>query len=406
MNNNDFNDLIAPLNKELEERERRLESLSSLVNKLAHDFNNSLSPFTGWFSIIKEESPQDSQTYIYAQKGEDVSKKVKEMLENVISSVKPERRFNPVKFNLGEIVREELAKWKQQIPSSVNLEVYDDIQDCQIFSDPAHWRRAVSNLLDNARYGLALGGKLEISLKEDFLSEEKRRELGVVTNTPWLLLVKDNGLGIPADVMDKIFDPFFSTRSKNNSLGLGLTHVYGLARLHGGQVIVESEVDKGTAVYVWFHTEPVRNSVSENHQYDQTAQDKAKLLPGKKVLLVDDDPLVLEVLKAFLQKRGFNVVVSNNSKAALEYFKKHPDDFGIVISDIRMAGMNGIEFVKNILAVKGDIPVFFISGERNDVIQGLMSTLNRRIKVIKKPCTFSEFYKALEEVLGQKQNSQ
>lgn len=397
--------IVIPLNKELEERHKRLEALNSLINKLAHDFNNSLAPFIGWFSVIKEESPQNSQTFIYAQKGEDVSKKVRDMLENVITSVRPERRFNPEKFNLGEIVREELEKWKRGIPVSVNLEVREDIRDCIIFSDKNHWRRAVYNLLDNARYGLALGGKLEVSLREDSLSEEKCKELGVVTNTPWLLEVKDNGLGIPAEIMDKIFDPFFSTRSKNNALGLGLTHLYGLARLHGGQVVVESEVDKGTSVYVWFHKEPIKQGVVDKQPTGKETQDKPQLLFGKKVLLVDDDPLVLEVLKTFLEKRGFNVISSNNSKAALEYFKKRADDIGLVISDIRMAGMNGVELVKNMLAIKEDVPVFFITGEKDEVLQRLLSGLNKNIKLIKKPCTYSEFFKAVEEVIGANQKT-
>lgn len=391
---------ILPLRKDLVEREHRLASLNYLVNKLAHDFNNALAPFTGWFSLIKEECEPDSTTFLYAKKGEDVATKVKNMLEDVMNSVKPERRFTPVEFDLSQILEEELTSWKRKIPESVNLEVYDEIHECIIVSDPDHWRKAISNLLDNARYGLALGGKLEVSLKRDFLTEERRKEFGIVTNEPWLLMVKDNGFGIPPEIIDKIFDPFFSTRSKSDSLGLGLTHLYGLIRLHGGQVIIESETDKGTTVYAWFNNEPVKKDFAKIETKEQKSAKKSNNLLEKKVLLVDDDPLVLEVLKSFLHKRCFNVIAMNSGKAALEFFKKRPDDFGLVISDIRMQGMNGVELVESIIKIKEDIPVLFISGEKDEILQNLLSRFDRKIKLIKKPCTFTEFFNTIEEVLG------
>lgn len=394
--------LIIPTDKDLAERERRLSSLKALVNKLAHDFNNSLAPFTGWFSLIKEECTPDSNILLYAQKGEDVARGVKNMLEEVMNSVKPERRFNMVEMALDDVIHEELAQWKKQVPVSVNLEIYEEISECNIMSDVEHWRRAISNLLNNARYGLALGGRLEVFLKKDFLSNERRRELGIASNTPWLLVVKDNGLGIPSEIQDKIFEPFFSTRAKNNALGLGLTHVHSLARLHGGQVLIESEVDKGTTVYVWFTEKPIKIDFTGEYTSGQSGQKQPVILGNKKVLLVDDDELVLEVLKAFLQKRNFNVMAVNNSKSALEIFKKRSDDFGLVISDIRMQGMNGVEFVENILKLNENIPILFISGEKDAVLEILMARLNKKFKLLKKPCTFSEFSKAIEEVLGQK----
>ncbi|MGB9603743.1 MAG: sensor histidine kinase, partial [Limisphaerales bacterium] len=234
-------DLKVPLDGSLREREKRITAMNALVNKIAHDFNNLLSPLIGWFSMIRDEAPQNSTISFYTTRGEQIARDFEKKLDEIMNSVRPERRFNPSHIDFKKLLEEEIESWRKSVPDSINLEVYSDIDECVITSDINHWRAAIRNLLNNARYALALGGKLEIKLKKVLISDEEAKRFGVNERDLWLLTVKDNGLGMSPEVLEKALEPFFTTRGKNQSIGLGLTHLHSLARLQGGQVLIESE---------------------------------------------------------------------------------------------------------------------------------------------------------------------
>ncbi|MGC9035890.1 MAG: response regulator [Verrucomicrobiia bacterium] len=395
-------DLKVPLDGSLREREKRITAMNALVNKIAHDFNNLLSPLIGWFSMIRDEAPQNSTISFYTTRGEQIARDFEKKLDEIMNSVRPERRFNPSHIDFKKLLEEEIESWRKSVPDSINLEVYSDIDECVITSDINHWRAAIRNLLNNARYALALGGKLEIKLKKVLISDEEAKRFGVNERDLWLLTVKDNGLGMSPEVLEKALEPFFTTRGKNQSIGLGLTHLYSLARLQGGQVLIESEEGKGTTVYVYFAKEPIKAG-------SQVADEQKKFAPitvhGKinKILLVDDDPLVLEVLKMFLQRRNYEVLTASNGRTALELFKKKANEISLIITDVRMPEMNGFEFIDNIKKIKPDAPILFISGEKESVLGELVEKYSfKPFKLIKKPCTCTEFLSAIDEVLNSK----
>jgi len=389
-----------PIEDALREREKRITAMKALVNKLAHDFNNFLSPLIGWFSMIREEAPQNSTISFYTTRGEQIARDFEKRLDEIMNSVRPERKFNPVQIDFKKLLEEEVSNWKKSVPDSVNLEVFCDIDECAITSDFNHWKKAIGNLLNNARYALALGGKLEIKLKKISLSDEDKKRLGVKETELWLLTFKDNGLGMSPEALDRALEPFFTTKKRDQAIGLGLTHLHSLVKLQGGQVIIDSEEGKGTTVYVYFAQNPaiIASRESEDKKKLDTNYKNYKL---NKILLVDDDPLVSEVLKAFLQKRNYEVLTAANGRLALDLFKRKSGEISLIITDVRMPEMNGFEFIENIGKIKPDLPILFISGEKDAVLDELMKKHSYKpIKLIKKPCSCQEFLSGIDEVLN------
>jgi signal transduction histidine kinase len=150
-------------NKNILERDKRIAALKALVSRLAHDFNNSIAPLLGWFSIIQAEAGESSEIGIYAAKGEQIARSSEQMLQDIMNAVKPERSFHQIQTDFKKIIEDELLVLQKSIPLSVNLDIESKIEECTIITDPSHWRKAISNLLNNARYGLALGGRLRVN---------------------------------------------------------------------------------------------------------------------------------------------------------------------------------------------------------------------------------------------------
>lgn len=397
---------IQPANPGLFARDTRVEAMKALVSKMAHDFNNTLAPMLGWFSLIKEEVEEDSPVAIYAEKGMEIARDSEKKLDEIMTLVKPQRKYHPVEFDFKKLIEKEVDNWRATVPPSVNLEINTTLEECKIVADPNHWENGIRHLLNNARYGLALGGKLKVILRKEVLTEEKAKDLGVGSLVTYLLEVKDNGLGMSPEVLERAFDPFFTTRPRNQFLGLGLTFLHSLARLQGGQIIIESELDKGTEVFIWLPQNPPPIEVKKESQANQLAQlSKQPLDDSKKILLVDDDPIVLEVLRGFLAKKTTNVIVAENGKRALDIYKRRSTEIQLIITDIRMPEMNGIEFVEVVKSLSPSVPVIFITGEKDHIIEESIKRLGDCIPpIIKKPCSFKEFIEVVDRLLNSGQN--
>jgi CheY-like chemotaxis protein len=377
----------TPTDPELRIREERLESMKTLAGQLAHDFNNFIAPLLGYASLIKEEVPPDSQAMQYAVAMDNSARKSERIMETILMAARPQRRFRPIPTNLKMLLQTELDTWSGNLPADAHITLRTDLAPCELIADPAQWRNVFQQVLSNARFALATGGILEVALHKRELTSQRADELGLANLSVFELVFRDNGLGMPPAVKSRAFDPFFSTRPKSLGLGLGLTIVHSITRLHEGQVILESTENDGTTVTLWLPESSHLSSHSQSRPDPaQTKLPQVLISKGKKILLAEDDALVLEVVRACLVRAGYEVLVARDGQEALELFKKFSQELGLVLSDVTMPQMSGIELVLQIRQIKPEATVVLMSGDAEATREEKLAKLDpRRPYLLKKP---------------------
>lgn len=386
----------------LRERDERLESLKAVVGRLAHDFNNFLVPLLGYVTLIKEEVPQDSSAAQYAKTLETAARRTESFVDSILLAVRPQRRFAPKLCDFSQLAGRAIKAWQESLPATAQVTVKQSLHPCVLFLDENQWLNVFQQLLSNARFALATGGTLEISLEPKALAREEADRLGLADANAVQLLVRDNGFGMSESTLKRVCEPFFTTRSNSPGTGLGLTIVQSVVKLHGGQLLLESAEDAGTTVTIWL---PVTKA-PEDLPLAQTGPRTSAGSPGArrggtKVLLVEDDPMVREVIKACLQKSQLDVCIAQDGREGLKLFQKHSKDLALVVSDITMPKMNGIELYENIRKLDANIRVILVSGDPDTKLEEALAKLGaQRPPLIKKPFSLKEFNAAIRFHLG------
>lgn len=408
----DFKQLArVPLDPVLAQRDSRLQSMKALAGKLSHDVNNFLAPVLGYVALINEESSSDLTIQQYAQAIESSTRKTEQNIESILNAVRPQRRFRPKLIQPGSILKEELASWKEGLPLSTKVAVEEDITEAGSCADPDQWRKVFQNLLQNAHFALATGGKLIVELKVKSISEEEAAALGLAEDLGHGYLelrMQDSGFGMPEAILAQALDPMFTTRSKGQGMGLGLTLAHSVARLHGGQLLLKSEHDDGTEVRIWFPIIPESwasgqsgaDGVEDEEDGQQTKeqQSQTSLRDAGKILLVDDDPMVLEVIKACLLHERFDMITARNGEEGVRLFRRNEGKIALVVSDITMPKKTGIDLVREIREQNQTTPILLISGDVEAAREEAMLSLpDPRPTLLHKPFSLKELMEAMEK---------
>lgn len=409
----DFKQLArVPSDPVLAQRDSRLQSLKALAGKLSHDVNNFLAPVLGYVALINEESSSDLTIQQYAQAIESSTRKTEQSIESILNAVRPQRRFRPRMIQPGMILKEELASWREGLPCSTKVVVEEDIEDAGSCADPDQWRKVFQNLLQNAHFALATGGKLIIELKSRKFTDEEAAALGLAEDLGQSYLelrMRDSGFGMPEATLEQALDPMFTTRSKGQGMGLGLTLAHSVARLHGGQLLLKSEHDAGTEVRIcfpvipesWLPTQAGTEGGGENEAgaglSGRGQQNKPSLRDAGKILLVDDDPMVLEVIKACLSHEKFDMITARNGEEGIRLFRRNEGKIALVVSDITMPRKTGIDLVREIREQNRTTPILLISGDVEAAREEAMLSLpDPRPTLLHKPFSLKELMEAME----------
>ena len=388
---------------ELRERDERLESLKALVGAISHDINNYLAPILGYVALIEEEVEPASLAFKYSKTLEDSARRAESAIIAAVAATQPQRRFQPKRVDFTALLNQEIDDWISGLGEGVGIHVVRELVSCENDMDEDQWRSVIRNLLKNARFALAMGGRVELRLQETTLTPQRARELGVSGESGWLFEVRDDGLGMSPEVLEKAFDPFFSTRPRNQSKGLGLTMIHSVVRMHGGQVMLESVEDKGTVARIWIPSIKTHSTRRAGASSIPTATFAVRVrAEGKKILVVDDEPMVLEVLKSFLEKCRYEVQTSTDGLQALKIFERNPKEWLLVVTDLTMPIMGGIELVSRIRAQHPETRVLFVSG---DATASQSSKLNQLLPdvppLLKKPFTLKALSEAVRGLVGE-----
>lgn len=330
-------------------QQERLAAVGQLAAGIAHDFNNILTGIMGFAELMQMSAATPSAMRPNLQRIVAASQQAAHLVHQLLDFSRKSIR-HAKQFSLDSFTVESVKFFEHTIPENIQISLKVDPGDYLLEADPAQMQQVLTNLAVNARDAMPSGGKLDISLSPAAMtSDDLCTTCGESLQGDWLVLaVTDNGSGIPADVLPHIFEPFYTTKAVDKGTGLGLAQVYGIVRQHAGHIVVESRVNRGTTITIYLP--PV---AKQTRAKTEDPPPWIIIGHGELILLVEDEPVVLETGKEMLEYLNYKVISASNGREALAIYQERRADIALVLSDMVMPDMSGDELY---LALKVENP--------------------------------------------------
>jgi PAS domain S-box-containing protein len=382
---------------ELEENLRqsqKMEAIGTLAGGIAHDFNNILAAIIGYSEVAMDEIPESSPARQSIREVLNAGHRAKELVRHILTfSRKSEPYYAPVQIHL--IVKEALKLLRASIPASIDIRQDIDPRCGTIIADPTELHQVVINLCTNAAQEMEKkDGVLSVRLERLDLSADNLQKKPTLTPGPYVKLsVSDTGHGIAPDNIDRIFDPYFTTKEVGKGSGLGLAVVHGIVKRHNGMITVESKPAEGTTFNVFF---PKAGEVKL-----QVIKEIDPLPTGnERILVVDDETCVVNVIKRLLERLGYQVTSKTSSIEALELFRAQPNAFELIITDQTMPDMTGEQLAKELIDLKPEVMIILCTGYSPNIDVAKSKALGIK-EFIMKPIDKKELAIKIRRVLDQ-----
>lgn len=350
--------------KKVEEQLRqshKMQAIGNLAGGIAHEFNNVLGIILGNAELALDDVPDWNPARESLKEIRTASYRAKEVVRQILSFArKTMRSLKPVEINT--IVEESLKLMRASIPTMVDIQSKIPSEPKTILGDPTDIHQIVINLFTNASHAMrGTGGVLEVGISEVRLNENEATQYEDVKPGDFVkLTVKDSGTGITPEVLEKVFEPYFTTKEFGEGTGMGLAVVYGLVKKCKGAIDIRSTVGEGTTIEILFP------KIEEKAPTASTAEGE---LPkgNEKILLVDDDASIVRMVSQMQERLGYSVEGMTESVAALERFRSNPDAFDLVITDMAMPKMSGDQLAAELIKVRKDIPILLCTGHSDTI---------------------------------------
>ncbi len=336
---------------------QKMEAIGTLAGGIAHDFNNILSAIIGYTELAEYEIPEGSKTREKLKEVLKAGRRAKDLVKQILAfSRQGDQERKPLQIS--HIVKEALKLLRASLPTTIeirrNIEPYTGI----IEADPTQIHQVLMNLCTNAAHAMNnKGGMLEVGIRN---VEVENEDIGLeYPNVPpghyVMLTIRDTGHGMSAGVVERIFDPYFTTKEKGEGTGLGLAVVHGIVKSYGGAITVYSEIGKGSTFNIYLPA--IEKKVEEE-------KETGEAIPTghQRILFVDDEPALVDIGKKMLEHLGHEVIIRTSSLEALEAFRNNPERFDLVISDKTMPQMTGFDLARELKQIRPDIPIILCTG--------------------------------------------
>jgi PAS domain S-box-containing protein len=335
---------------------QKMEAIGTLAGGIAHDFNNILSVIIGYTELILMSGNVDAEVRQNLKEIFNASKHARDMVKQILAfSRQSKQERKPIQA--AHIVKEAIKMLRASLPTTISIKQQIEKDTGIIEADPTQLHQVLMNLCTNAAHAMdGKDGVMQISLNNVELDHSVPEIAPGLSPGPYLKLsVSDTGHGIAPGDYEKIFDPYFTTKKKEEGTGLGLAVVQGIVKSHNGAVTFESEVGKGTTFHVYLP--------ALKRKLDAEEEISAPLPMGhERILFVDDEQPLVEIGRQMLQRLGYTVSTRTSSIEALELFRTNPDRFDLVITDIVMPNMTGEKLAEKIMEIRSNIPVILCTG--------------------------------------------
>jgi len=336
----------------------KMEAIGTLAGGIAHDFNNILAMIIGNADMARDDIPHGNQAKHNIDEILKASNRAKELVRQILSFSRQEKSEKQP-HSLPDLVAESMKSLHTTIPASVRQVINIDNtpgRDIVIVADHTQIHQLLLNLCVNAVQAMGEKGCLEVGVEKQTL--QSRENIGSALLKPGvygLLYVADNGPGIKPGHINRIFDPFFTTKEVGEGTGMGLSVVHGIVEDHGGGIRVETSPETGTTFRIYF---PLTEQKAENEPVEIETFPKG----DEHILLVDDEPMLIDVGRKMLKKQGYMVTTMTDSLEALALINERPSRFDLVITDQTMPNLTGAELAERVVKLNPALPIILCSG--------------------------------------------
>jgi len=372
---------------------QKMEAIGTLAGGIAHDFNNILYAIIGYTELSMATVPEGGKTQKNLQAVLNAADRAKNMIQQILAfSRKSEKEKIPT--SIQSVLKEAIKLIRVSLPSTIEIRQDIDAGCDPIMADATQIHEIIMNLGTNAYHAMReTGGILGITLMQKEINpEDSKYNPDLYPGSYLKLSVEDTGCGINSDVMEKIFNPYFTTKDVDEGTGMGLSVVHGIVNDHGGDIRVYSEPGKGTAFHVYL---PLIKTGTVEH----------KIIPGEsaptgteRILFVDDEEIIVNMNRQVLEDLGYQVTSRTSSVEALEAFRARPNEFDLIITDMTMPNMTGAELAPRLLEIRPDIPIILCTGFSELVDKDKAEAIGIR-EYVMKPIIRDEIARAIRRVL-------
>jgi len=344
------------LEKQLQQAQK-MEAIGTLAGGIAHDFNNILAAISGYSELARLDMKNNPRATNNLDKVLKASYRAKELVSQILTfSRRADYENKPV--HISSIVKEALKLMRASLPTTIEIQQNIDQDIGNVLADPTQIHQVLMNICTNAGHAMRdMGGILQVTLNRPKGDPEFTLQFpGQDPESHLRLKISDTGHGMPPEVLERIFDPYFTTKEKGEGTGLGLAVVHGIVKNHNGHIAVSSKVGKGSTFCVYLPRIARRAK--------RWQKDTAQTIPrgNEHILLVDDEKDIVQMEQQMLERLGYLITIRTDSEKALQDFQSQPNKFDLVITDMTMPKMTGDLLAQEIRKIDPAVPIILCTG--------------------------------------------
>ncbi|MFC1868268.1 ATP-binding protein [Thermodesulfobacteriota bacterium] len=372
-----------------------MEAIGNLAGGVAHDFNNILLPILAHSEMALMELPTDSPVRQSIQHIYKAGERARDLVKQILTFAR-RREEKRVPIRIPPIVNEAIKFLRSTIPSTIEIQYHIKTEQDTVLADPTQINQIVMNLCTNATHAMReKGGVLVISQVDKHIGQDEIGRFGGLSPGQYLKLsVGDTGPGIDPAIIEKIFEPYFTTKGPGEGTGMGLAVIHGIVKSYGGDITVESEQGRGATFNILL-PKIVADIAPREEQTIETPKGT------ERILYVDDEKAAVDAIRPMLESLGYHITARTSSIEALEAFRYKPDNFDLVITDQTMPNMTGKNLAKELMSIRNDIPIILCMGFSEQIDERMSKELGINAFLMK-PIVMRQMAQTIREVLDNK----
>ena len=371
---------------------QKMEVIGTLAGGIAHDFNNMLAVILGYSDLAKNTLPSEAKQINHLNEVIKAGNRAKDLVKQILNFSR-QTEVQHVDISLTVIVKEVVKMVKSTLPSNIQCAMNVDQESGFVRGDQTQMHQVLMNLCVNANQAMPDGGVLSANL----LNHKDNAPCPYCqANLPGQyvqLSIGDTGLGMPESVINRIFEPYFTTKEVGKGTGMGLAVVHGIINQHNGHICVKSEEGKGTTFNVLLPSSKSSMNKSDTVQFIDYA--------GKEsIMIIDDEPMVGELVKETLLMQGYEIELFLNSEEAAKHFAENPDKYDLILTDYMMPIMTGDKLAAKVREINDSVPIILATGYSNNITKEDALAIGIT-EFIMKPIVGEDLCKAIRNCLNE-----